>query len=433
MASTAGAPIEAVLLGAGHRGFYYQGMYAHTYPHRLRYVAVAEPNPVLRDRFGDFHCIPLERRYASWNDVIAAGQLAPVLVNTTPDRVHADSTIAALEAGYNVLLEKPMATSPEDCVRIVRAAERASGILHIHHCARYAPFFQMVHEVVSSGRLGQVVSYAHVENVFCQLMAHSYVRGNWRRAETCGPMILTKCCHDLDLIHWYTSRRSRRLYSYGSLRHFRAEHAPPGGPERCTDGCPIEDECPYYAPGWYLSDDPAARVHAQAITVDPSADAVLQALRAGPYGRCVYRCDNDVVDNQVVLIEMDDGTNVSLTMQGYSPRGGRYMRLDGSRQTLLADEGRREIEVHDHRSGRRDVLHVGTTTGGHGGGDDGCVSAFLRSVREGERGVLTSARASLESHLMAFAAEASRLSGKPIDMDAYRSALGADSKLDAGG
>jgi predicted dehydrogenase len=416
-------PLEAVMLGAGNRGFEAQGMYAHTYPQRLRYVAVAEPNPLWRDRFGDFHQISRARRYQSWEDLIAAGQLAPALVNTTPDRVHADSTVAALEAGYHVLLEKPMATSPEACVRVVRAAERTGRMLQIFHCARYAPFFAMVHEVLASGRLGDVMTYAHREDVAYVLMAHAYVRGNWRRLDAAGPMILTKCCHDLDLIHWYTGSRSRRIASLGALRHFRPENAPPGSPARCTDGCPVEEQCPYYAPRFYLSAAPRARTLAKAITIDVSTSGILQALRSGPYGRCVYRCDNDVVDEQIVLIELENGTSVTLTMEGFGHTGGRSMRFAGTRGTLIADEAQRTIEIHDHVHGRRDILQPGPTTGGHGGGDDGLMTAFIHSMSSGQHDALTSARASLESHLMAFAAEEARVTGRTIEMDQYRAAV----------
>jgi predicted dehydrogenase len=413
-------PIEAVLVGAGNRGFYYQGMYAQRFPHRLRYVAVAEPDPVLRDRFADLHDIAPARRFASWEELIAAGQLAPALVNTTPDRVHVASAIAALGAGYHVLLEKPMATSPEDCVRIVRAAERSGNIFQVHHCLRYAPFFAMVHEAVSSGKIGQIITYAHREDVFYSHMAHAYVRGNWRQSGASGPMILTKCCHDLDLIYWYTGCQSRRILSVGSLQHYRAENARSDFPERCTDGCPIEETCPYNAPRFYLADTFIARALAEAITVDLSTEGILDALRTGPYGRCVYRCDNDVVDNQIVVIEMENGSSVSLTMHGFSHSGGRYIRMEGTEGSLIADAPHEEIQILDHLRGRRDVLHSGKTAGGHHGGDDGLISAFLRSVRTGKQDVMTSARASLESHLMAFAAEQSRVSGQPVDMNGYR-------------
>ena len=413
-------PLNAVILGAGDRGHYCHGMYAQRYPHKLRIIAVAEPNPELRERLGNLHQIPAERRFATWEDLLAVGQLAPALMNTTPDRVHADSTLAALKAGYHVLLEKPIATTPQECVQIIRTAEQTGRILQIHHGMRYAPFQAMIHEIITSGRIGQIMEYGHHENIAYFHMAHAYVRGNWRRKDTSGPIILTKCCHDLDLIVWYTGCRSKRLSSFGSLRYYRKENAHPDYQERCSDGCPVEAECPYHAPRFYLSEDYIPRLFAQAITADLSKESILKALRTGPYGRCVFRCDNDVLDNQITLIEMEDGTNVSLNMHGFSYDGGRTLRIHGTRGSVIGDTLLREIILHDHLTGRQDILHPGKVTGGHGGGDDGLIAAFIRSVQSETQDVMTSGRISLESHLMAFAAEDSRISGQPVDMEAYR-------------
>jgi len=413
-------PLDAVILGAGDRGHFCHGMYAQRNPHKLRIVAVAEPNPVLRERFGNLHQLPSERRFSTWEDLIAAGQLAPVLMNTTPDQVHAASTIAALKTGYHVLMEKPMATSPQECLQIVRTAEQYQRILQVHHGMRYAPFQAMIHEIIQSGKIGQVMEYGHRENIAFFHMAHAYVRGNWRRKDTSGPIILTKCCHDLDLIVWYTGCRSKRLVSFGSLRYYRKENARQDYPERCSDGCPVEAECPYHAPRFYLSEDYIPRLFAQAITPDLSKEGIIQALQTGPYGRCVFRCDNDVLDNQLTLIEMEDGTNVTLNMHGFSYDGGRSLRVQGTKGSISGETLMREITVYDHLTGRQDILHPGKVTGGHGGGDDGLISAFIRSVQSGTQDVMTSGRISLESHLMAFAAEESRISGQPVDMAAYR-------------
>ena len=269
------------------------------------------------------------------------------------------------------------------------------------------------------------MEYGHRENIAFFHMAHSYVRGNWRRKDSCGPIMLTKCCHDLDLIVWYTHSRCKRLVSFGSLRYFRPENAHPDYPERCSDGCPAEADCPYYAPRFYLSEDYMPRTFAQAITPDLSKDSILKALKEGPYGRCVFRCDNDVMDNQVSLIEMEDGTNVSLSMHGFSHDGGRTLRIQGTRGSIIGETLDREIIVHDHLTAGYDVLHIGKVTGGHGGGDDGLIAAFINTVQSGKQEALTSGRVSLESHLMAFATEDSRLSGQPVDMEIYRQAVEA--------
>lgn len=409
------------MIGAGSRGTFTYGPYALAHPEEVRVVAVAEPDGERRTRFAAQHDLPARRCFADWRDLLAAGQMAPAAICTLPDRLHLEAAVPALDAGYDVLLEKPMAVSPLDCLRIVEASERTDRLLMICHVLRYTPFFSTLHSIVESGRLGDIVAVEHRENVAFWHMAHSYVRGNWRRAETSAPMILTKCCHDLDVLAWNLAPRAvMRLHSFGSLVHFRPEHAPPGAPSHCIHGCPVADRCPFFAPRVYLTEDTGWP--ASTIGTDLSYHARVQALSVGPYGRCVYQCDNDVVDHQVVTMEHAGGAVTTLIMQGHSDVEERTMRYDGTRATLRArfrDDGA-EITVCDHRSGAEEQIPVSPPRwGGHGGGDGALMHAFVEAVRDG-RHALTGARASLESHLLAFAAEESRVSGAMVEMDAYR-------------
>lgn len=457
--------ITAVMIGAGQRGFYSYGPYALAYPDELKFVAVAEPNAARRERFAEAHDIPPKRQFASWEDLIAEGRIADTLFNMTMDQTHYPSTIAALEAGYDVLLEKPMATRLEHNVHLVQTAERTGRLLQVCHVLRYSPFFATLHEILASGRLGNIVTVEHRENVVYWHYAHSYARGNWRNLATAAPMILTKCCHDFDILYWNLGRKVQRLQSFGSLTHFRPENAPPGAPERCTDGCPAADDCPWYAPHLYLDMIPlmhVARRHpsdtverlgaalaldhptlasaarrvvpaldaamdyedwpVSVITEDASQEGRRRALETGPYGRCVYHCDNDVVDHQTVNMEFEGGASVTLFMHGHSHEESRTMRYDGTRATLRAKFTYRSgcrIEIHDHLTERREDIEIPPPEGGHGGGDFGVVREFVRAVR-GEGESLTPAREALESHLLAFAAEESRLNGTVVEMKAFR-------------
>ncbi len=414
------SPITAVMVGAGSRGYYSYGPYALEHPDELKFVAVAEPNPVRRERFAKAHNIPPERQFVSWEDLIAQGQIADVLFNMTMDQEHYASTIAALEAGYDVLLEKPMAHRLEYNVALVQAAERTGRLLQVCHVLRYTSFFSTLHDILASGRLGDIITVEHRENVAYWHMAHSFVRGNWRNVETSAPMILAKCCHDFDILYWNLGERVRRLSSFGSLLHFREENAPPGAPDRCTDGCPVADECPFDARRLYLNMNNTGWPII-AITEDLSYEGRLKALKEGPYGRCVYKCDNDVVDHQIVNMEFESGTSVALVMHGHSHEEARTMRYDGTRATLRGkfDYHFGWIEIWDHVTNRRTDVEIPPAKSGHGGGDFGVVRAFLRAVR-GEAEALTTAREALESHLMAFAAEEARLTGRVVDMEEFR-------------
>ena len=409
--------LEMVMIGAGGRGYLAYGPYALAHPDEVRFTAVVEPDDSRRQRFAAAHNIPLERQLRSWQDLVERPQLAAAALNATMDRMHYPSTLALLGAGYDVLLEKPMATSAAECVELVNTATQRGRVLQICHVLRYAPFFRTVYDVVTSGRLGDIVSFQWSENLVYWHFAHSFVRGKWNNSDTSGPMILTKCCHDLDLLIWMLGR-PRSVLSSGSLTHFRRERVGPEIPERCTDGCPIEAECAYFAPRLYIENNPGKWAR-DPVSLDHSPEALRRGLESGPYGRCVYRADNNVVDHQVVQLAFDNGLSATLTMQGASHVEGRTLRIDGMRATLLGNESRNELVLQDHFSLSSETLHPEGVEGGHGGGDAGVLHDFVRGLQSGERTVLTSAADSLASHLLAFAAEEARVTQRIVNFNHY--------------
>lgn len=411
-------PVTAVLLGAGDRGFRSYAPYALEHPDELDFVAVAEPDPVRRGRFAEAHRIPPELQFATWEDLLARGRIADALFNCTQDRAHYPSTKAAIDAGYHVLLEKPMAERLEHVVSLVQAAEKTDCLLQVCHVLRYTNMFSTLHDVLASGRIGDIITVEHRENVVFWHMAHSYVRGHWRNSELSSPMILAKCCHDLDLLYWNMGLPADRLQSFGSLMHFRPEKAPPGAMPRCTDGCPVE--CKYDARRLYLRPD-ITGWPVTAITEDLTPQGRWRAIETGPYGRCVWHCDNNVVDHQTVNMQFPGGATVTLFIHGHAYEESRTMRYDGTRATLRGkfEDKMGRIEIYDHLTGRCEKIDIGAGPSGHGGGDFGLVRSFVRAVR-GENQPLTTGRESLESHLMAFAAETSRLRHTVIEMTDYR-------------
>jgi predicted dehydrogenase len=418
-------PINVVMLGAGGRGFYSYGNWILDHLEQIRVVAVAELDPARRERFARAHDLPPDRVFTDHHDLFAQGQLADALINTTMDRDHVETTLGALETGYHVLLEKPMAATPHDCVRLVRAAESAGKMLHICHVLRYSPFYVTLYKTLHSGDVGEVMTVDYRENVAFWHQAHSFVRGNWGNSRRSAPMILAKCCHDMDILYWLLDRPVVKLSSFGALTHFRPEQAPPGAPDRCTDGCPHWENCPYYAPRIYLRDYSGWPV--SAMTLDLSYEGRIEALRTGPYGRCVYRCDNDVVDHMTINMLFEGDVTATFSMHAFSHENCRTVRYDGTRASLRGHEGRGDLCLYEFRTLQERQIPMPAGEGGHGGGDAGLMTAFVKALR-GERGALhTSARDSLESHLMAFAAEESRLNGGVlIDMGEYRARIEAE-------
>jgi predicted dehydrogenase len=418
--------VEAVLVGGGNRGRFTYGAYARLHPERLRIVALAEPVAERRAAVAAEHGLSGDRVVADWRVLLERPALAPVAIVATSDTEHVEPALAAIARGYHVLLEKPIAPEAADCLRVVEAAEKAGCMLQIGHVLRYTQFYEQVHDIAASGRLGEVVAVDMKEHVAHWHLTHSYVRGKFRNRRLAAPIVLAKTCHDLDLLAWIVGKPAARVASFGSLSHFRAEQAPAGAPARCTEGCPVQERCPHDAVRFYLGpDERLARLWPWTdLGLDPSREARRRALETGPYGVCVYRCDNDVPDHQVLAIEFRGGVTATFTLQGLATHERRTIRISGTEGELRGVFQDGVIDVSRHGSLETERHRIEASPAGHSGGDDGLLGHFTEVVASGALGdVRASGRVSLESHLIGFAAEEARLGACVVEMDAFRERL----------
>lgn len=409
--------ITGILIGAGARGQIY-GQYAKQHPEELKIVAIAEPRVDRREGLSESLGVDKENRYSSWEEFEKKPRMADVAIICTLDDRHTAPVLMALEKGYHVLLEKPMSNKEEECRTIEQAAQKAGKVLSVCHVLRYTPFYQTLKELITAGAVGEVMTISQIENVAYWHHAHSFVRGNWRNSVETSPMILQKSCHDMDIILWLMNRECRRVASFGSLRHFNLEHAPEGAPDRCTKGCPHSDDCPYYAPKLYLTENTGWPV--DMLTTDLTQAGIEKALREGPYGRCVYHCDNDVVDHQNVMLEFEGGGTASFTMTAFTTDKARQLKITGTQAQVTADMETGDIWLHrfgeEHAEKIPVEIPVETNNYGHGGGDYYLMRDFLQAVRDGGKESLSSAHISLQSHLICFAAERSRLQQTIVEL-----------------
>jgi predicted dehydrogenase len=423
----AGAATAAVI-GAGQRGRFTYGAQALAFPERLRIVAVAEPDAARRGAFAQEHGLAAADCYGDWRELLEKPRLADAAVIATSDTLHVAPALRAVEGGYHVLLEKPIAPDPVDCERVVGAAERAGRILQIGHVLRHAPFYQRVREIVASGRLGRVWHIELKEHVGAWHMTHSFVRGRFRNREVAAPILLAKSCHDLDLLVWLAGARPSRVASFGRLSGYTAARAPQGAPERCTLGCPVQAECPHDAVRFYLGPDEAiARAWPWSdLSADSSREARRHALETGRYGRCVYHCDNDALDHQIVAVEFEDGLTAGFGVHGHAVHESRVLRITGERGELRGVLERGELELLTQGSLAGERERIPGSPLGHFGGDAGLVAHFADVVRRDAPGeVCASGREALEGHLLGFAAERAREQGRVVDFAEYRREIAA--------
>ena len=409
--------ITMVIAGLGGRGHDIYGNYAMEHPDEVEIAAVADPRPERLELAQREWNIPAERCFATAEELFAQPQLADAAVIATQDRQHVVHAEAALKGGYHLLLEKPVAVDIEGCLEVLRLARRYQRHVVVCHVLRYTPFYNAIKRIIEDGRIGEVVTIQAMEQVGYWHQAHSYVRGNWRRADESSPMILAKCCHDMDILIWLTGKRARYVSSYGNNYLFRAEKAPAGAAQRCMD-CAVRAGCPYDAVRYYLESGRtsvrAGRVHWPINVLDPhpTPENIEQALRTGPYGRCVYHCDNDVVDHQVVNIELDGGTTINFTMSAFTERCYRTIKVMGTHGCVEGNMDLSHLVWHDF-FGHSEEMDLNVTDGsmaGHGGGDAVMVKQFVELLASGrDDEMLSSVEHSIESHLVALLAERSRL------------------------
>ena len=408
-------PVTVMVIGAGSRGRTY-ARYAEKFPKSMKVVGVADLNPNRRSAMAKKHGIPKENQFAHFNDALSRPKLADAVVISTPDNLHYEPCMKALALGYHVLLEKPVAPTEKECRDILKQARKYDRIVAVCHVLRYAPYFVALKQVLDSGAIGDIVSIQHMEPIQYAHMAHSYVRGNWPLADKTTPIILAKSCHDLDILRWLIGKPCQTIAAEGSLHLFRPENAPKGAPERCTDGCPHESECPYSAIDIY-----ERRKRHLGVFDLPRKDPALirEKLKTTNYGRCVFRCNNDQCDHYVAIMKFEGDITASFTMDAFTPWGGRRTRIMGTKGFIEGDM--KTFTFYDFRSGHKSVWDQKVSEiaeykgSGHGGGDHLLARDFVRAVSAGDEKLLSSTiDVSIESHVMGFMAEKSRKSMKKV-------------------
>ncbi|MBR1632737.1 MAG: Gfo/Idh/MocA family oxidoreductase [Bacteroidales bacterium] len=410
--------ISVIIVGCGNRGSVY-ARYAEKFPAAMKVVGVADPQDHRRKRLGDKHGVPDEMRFADFKDLFATGKkLADAVVIATPDHLHYEPCMAALGLGYDILLEKPVAPTAKECKAIRDKANKTGRIVAVCHVLRYAPYFIALHEVLRSGAIGDIVSVQHMEPIRYEHMAHSYVRGIWRNSDTSTPIILAKSCHDLDILRWLIDKPCKTASADGGLYYFKEENAPKDAPAYCTQPCPHAATCPYNAVTIYTKQ----KRHLGVFDLDGKRDPELIMSRLkdpnyDKYARCVFHCDNNQPDHYVANLLFEDGVTASFTMDAFTPEGGRRTRIMGTLGYIEGDM--KEFRVWNFLSSTPEIWNKKVSEipeyadAGHGGGDLGLVRDFVEAVAAHDPGKLSSdINVSMESHLMGFACERSRRSGR---------------------
>jgi predicted dehydrogenase len=415
--------VTLAMIGCGSRGLRCYGEIVRNQLPDAKIIAVAEPREHLRKEFSSLHGIAKETAFSHWRELFDKPQLADAVIIATSDKEHFEPTIAAAKCGYDILLEKPMAPTADECIKMVQSVHKNNVMLAVCHVLRYAPFYRKIKELIDSGAVGEICSIQHMEGVGWWHQAHAYVRGIFANQQKSSFMLLAKSCHDIDIINWWVGKKCKSIASFGSLKHFRSENKPQGAGRCCMECKFADDQCPYSAKRYYFdrlrNNDYGWPLNVVISEFDE--DSLAEKLHTGPYGRCIYACDNDVVDHQVVMMEFEDGVTADFTMSAFTPHG-RKTRIMGTHGYIEGDSHViRHLKFNNNTWTDYDINALATDiTGGHGGGDIGIMRTFIDAVRDKNTALIaTNATVTLDSHLMVFAAEKARLENRVVQMSEF--------------
>ena len=415
--------LKVILVGAGNRGTAYTDK-MYNLSDRYEVVAVAEPIESRRNYIRDKHNIPENMCFDDYKPLLELPKMADMAIISTMDRLHYAPTMMAIDKKYDILLEKPISPDPAQCKEIAEQADKNGVKILVCHVLRYTPIFICLKDILDSGEIGDIISINHEECVGNVHQSHSFVRGNWGNTERSSCMLLQKSCHDIDILQWLIGKQCVSVQSFGTLTYFKKANAPEGSPEYCIDGCPNGDTCPYNAVKLYLDDKENDWFRTTCTReADPDDAMVEHALRNTQYGKCVYKCDNDVVDHQTVNMLFEDDVTVTFTMNAFN-KGGRFMHIMGTKGEIHAViDDHSPITIYNFETKETKEIPftaVDGIAGGHGGGDDGIILTLHEYLTDTYTGKSVSGITnSSDNHMIVFAAEKSRETNTVVSLEEY--------------
>ncbi len=415
--------LKVIVIGCGDRGKRYTEIMKNL-GDKYEVVAIAEPIENRREYIKNNNSVPEEMCFEDWKPLLALGKIADLCLVCTMDRDHFAPAMKAIELGYDVMLEKPIAPTQEQCTSLTKAAMDKNVKVIICTVLRYSNVFLALKKLIDEGKVGRIMSINHEECVELIHQSHSFVRGNWGNEGRSSNMLLQKSCHDIDILQWLLGKKVKSVQSFGALSYFKEENAPEGAPEYCYQDCPHKEKCPFNAVKLYYDDKWNGWFRCAATKqVFPTDEQVWEAITKTQYGKCVFRCDNDVVDHQTVNMLFEDDVTVTFSMNAFN-EGGRHIHIMGTEGEIRAAlDSNSPISVYNYRTASReefDITGANGIVGGHGGGDAGIVATvydYLAGEYTGNS--VPDIWESYYNHSVVFAAEKSRAENVVVDFEKY--------------
>ena len=421
--------IKIAVVGYGNRGQVYAD-YSLDEPNEVEVVAIIDPNAFKLQVAKERYQLSDGQLFSCYADFLKANIDTDIVINATMDQVHYQTAMEILQSKRHMLIEKPIVEKKAQLLEIQRTAKENGCMVFVCHVLRYSPFYKTIKKMIADGKLGNIISMEMNEHVWIPHFLSSYGRGKWNSEAECGsPILLAKCCHDMDLICWLNGKPVNKVFSFGHRSHFVKMNKPQDATEYCYN-CPHNRTCKYNALdlNYYNDTMPFLVWDSFNKPYDQiTPEEKMEFLKTDRYGKCAYDCGGDVMDRQNLLVDFEDGSVASFTLSCGASRTDRYIHIVGTDgevegkvesnkfvyRTYIAEKVCYEEEVIDLS---QQVVN-NAKYGGHSGGDYGIMYDLVRYLNGDKSSMsITLLDDSVNSHLLVYGAEESRKTGKAIEI-----------------
>ena len=422
--------ITAVVVGYGNRGQVYAD-YSLDCPNQLKIVGIVDPNAYKLKEARERYALLENQVFTDLDAFLATKTQCDIVINATMDQTHYETALKILQAGYDMLIEKPIVSNNEQLMEIKKAADKNGCKVFVCHVLRYTPFYRRIKSLINAGEIGEIMTMEMNEHVCMSHYLTSYDRGKWNSETACGSgFLLAKSCHDVDLMCWLNNASApERVASFGNRSQFTEKKRPEGAAEFCYD-CPHVETCPYSAKRQYMY--MGVMPFLVWDKLNKPLDEITEAekeefLKKDNYGRCAYIAGGDLVDRQNMIVTFENGSSCTFTLVGGTTIAGRWLHIIG---TMGEIQGRLEDNkfilrqyTYDTFDGKVTEIDVSEEVvnnakfGGHSGGDFAIMHDLIAYLNGDKSSVsITSLEDSVNGHMCVYAAEKSRKENKIVTL-----------------
>lgn len=417
--------ITAAVIGYGNRGSIYAG-YALNHPDDFKIVAIVDKIDYRLVEAGKLFNLRSDRLFTNIDDFLAVNIKCDIVINATMDAEHYETAVKIVNAGYNLLLEKPITAKASELLDIEKRVKEKGVKMFVCHVMRYSPYYSEIKKIINKGVIGEIFNIEMNEHVSIGHFLNSYVRGRWHNEKECGSgFLLAKCCHDLDLMCWLNNTiEPIEVSSFGARSYFIRNKAPLDSAEYCYQ-CKYLESCPYSAKLAHLLCDDAPYVTWEGIK-KPLDEITYQEkeqyLQNSIFGRCAYKIETDLVDKQCVSVNFENGSFGSLNMIGGTTRGGRSIHIVGSKGEIQGywESSKFVLRIYDAKLQgftEKEFDVSKDVHSGHMGSDDRIIRDLVAYLNGDESSLsITKIEDSINGHLCVYAAEISRKEHRVVDL-----------------